>query len=138
MVIKGKGFGKAKAKGEVLFTKDPISFWGGVNSHNGVIIDPFHELHGVSVADKVFVYPFGKGSSGAGLVILEMARMGVAPKAIICMETEAVMLAGPCVSNLFYEKPVPVMVVDKDGFEKLQDSSMVTVDCDNHEVVIES
>jgi predicted aconitase with swiveling domain len=57
------------AKGAVLTTSQPISFWGGVDPASGLINDPRHELFNQSIAGKVLVFPFGKGSSTSSLII---------------------------------------------------------------------
>jgi len=41
-----------------------INGWGAINPKTGVVIESRHELHGVSLKDKVVVFPRAKGSSG--------------------------------------------------------------------------
>jgi len=53
---------------ELLFSHDPISFFGGVNAADGRVQDYRHGNYQHSMTDKAFAFPFGKGSSGAGLV----------------------------------------------------------------------
>jgi len=90
------------AKGEVLVTSQPISFWGGVDPATGLINDPRHDLFGQSVAGKVLVFPFGKGSSTGSLIMLELARVDKAPAGIVNVRTEPILATGPIVCNYFY------------------------------------
>ena len=66
---------------ELLFSNDPISFFGGVNTADGKVADYRHGNYQESMSNKAFAFPFGKGSSGAGLVLMEMMRLKTAPAA---------------------------------------------------------
>jgi len=61
--LKGRIIYGEKAEGEALTTTQPISFYGGVDPNTGVIIEKGHELQGISVKDKILVFPQGKGST---------------------------------------------------------------------------
>jgi len=126
--IECKGVVKGKVTGEVLFSRKPLSFIGGVDPETGIIQDPLSDQYGQSMADKIFVFPFGKGSSGAGLVLLELARVGKAPKALVNLRTNTVLLTGPLVMREFYKKEMPVVCVDEEGMESLSEAGAVTVD----------
>ena len=58
-----------KLEADVLYSEDPFSFWGGVERETGIVTDRRHGNYGVSKKGKAFVFPFGKGSSGAGTTI---------------------------------------------------------------------
>ena len=60
MIIKGRAISKGVGKGEVLITKDSISFLGGVDPKTGIIIDKENEAFGKSIAGKVLVFPRGR------------------------------------------------------------------------------
>ena len=53
MKLTGRKIFKGKAKGEALVTSDSISFYGGVDPENGVVVEKGHELEGVSINDKI-------------------------------------------------------------------------------------
>jgi predicted aconitase with swiveling domain len=101
------------AKGAVLTTSQPISFWGGVDPASGLINDPRHELFNQSIAGKVLVFPFGKGSSTSSLIILELARVDKAPAAIVNVRTEPILATGPIVCKHFYDKEIPIICLDE-------------------------
>ena len=124
------------AKGAVLTTSQPISFWGGVDPASGLINDPHHELFNQSIAGKVLVFPFGKGSSTSSLIILELARVDKAPAAIVNVRTEPILATGPIVCKHFYDKEIPIICLDENSFQKLQTGQHVTVNATERVVII--
>lgn len=125
-----------RGRGEVLKTDRQLSFWGGVDPATGEIIDPRHELFGVSITGRVLVFPYGKGSAAAPLVLLELARRGTAPAAMINIETDPLLVAGPIISRHFYGGSAPVVTVNEADFKRLKTGLQVEVDGDRGEVVI--
>jgi predicted aconitase with swiveling domain len=109
MEIDGTCILPGRAKGVVLATGQPISFWGCVDPVSGRISDKRHELYGKSIAGHVLVFPFGKGSSTGSLMILELLRLGLAPAAIINARTEPLLATGPIVGKHFYGKTFPIV-----------------------------
>lgn len=80
--------------GEALVLAAPISFWGGVDPFTGNIIDARHPDRGQNITGKVLCLPGTIGSSSASAVLLELVRTGLAPKAIILHEPDAILLLG--------------------------------------------
>ena len=126
------------AKGEVLTTSQPISFWGGVDPASGLINDPRHELFGQSITGKVLVFPFGKGSSTGSLIILELARVKKSPAAIVNVRTEPILATGPIVCKHFYGKEIPIIALDEISFQMLQTGQHVTVNATEGFIVIQN
>jgi predicted aconitase with swiveling domain len=106
-------------KGRLLSTRQPISFWGCVDPLTGRISDKRHELFGESVAEKILVFPFGKGSSTGSLMILELLRLNLAPAAIINIRTEPLLATGPVVGKHFYGKTFPIVNVEEADLDLL-------------------
>ncbi|SIN80904.1 aconitase X swivel domain-containing protein [Halodesulfovibrio marinisediminis] len=127
---------KGKVTGEVLFSRKPLSFIGGVDPKTGIILDPLSDQCGQCMANKILVFPFGKGSSGAGLVLLELARVGKAPKALVNLRTNTVLLTGPLVMREFYKKEMPVVCVDEPAMEELSQANEVTIDGTSGTIII--
>lgn len=136
VIISAKPIIKGQVEAEVLFSRSPISFIGGVDPQTGVIRDPLNDCQGKSMAGKVYVFPFGKGSSGAGLVLLELARVGKAPAAMINLRTDSVLLTGPLICREFYQKLIPVINVDKQGMEQLAEAKNIKINADGTSVTI--
>ncbi|MEM3571460.1 MAG: DUF126 domain-containing protein, partial [Candidatus Bathyarchaeia archaeon] len=63
MVLKGRGIVKGYAEGKAIVSKEPISFLGGVDPKTGIVIEKNHELKGKKIAKKIFIFPYGKGST---------------------------------------------------------------------------
>ena len=104
---------------ELLFSNDPISFFGGVNAADGKVSDFRHSSYQQSMSHKAFAFPFGKGSSGAGLVLMEMMRLKTAPAAIINIRTDPVILTGPLISRHYYEQILPVVNMNEQNYARL-------------------
>ena len=94
MKIRGRGLVEGTAKGEILVTSEPISFYGGVDPRSGRIVDKKHALYGKSIAGKILVFPYGKGSTVGSYVILSLAKNGVAPAAIVNILSEPIIIIG--------------------------------------------
>jgi predicted aconitase with swiveling domain len=104
---------------ELLFSNDSISFFGGVNAADGKVEDHRHGNYQHSMSNKAFAFPFGKGSSGAGLVLMEMIRLKTAPAAIINIRTDPVILTGPLLSRHYYEQILPVINLNEQNYARL-------------------
>jgi predicted aconitase with swiveling domain len=136
-ILKGCRIVPGKARGKVLVTSEPISFWGGVDPASGRIIDPRHELFGQEVCGKVLAFPYGKGSSTTSLIILELLRTNKAPAAIINIHTEPILATGPIVSRIFYGRGIPMITLREADFLRLKTGQQAVVDADNSAVHIE-
>lgn len=134
--VKYKTAVSGSAKGELLFSNDSFCFWGGADPATGEIRDNRHGNFEENMAGKVFAFPFGKGSSGAGLVILEMIRTGCAPAAIINLRSDPVILTGPLIAKHFYDVQIPVINLDEEDYQKLNGAKEVEIIEGNDEINI--
>jgi len=104
--LQGRSICPGRAGGEALVTHMPISFYGGVDPESGVVVEPGHELEGLSLAGRVLVFPSGKGSTVGSYVIYRLKRAGLAPAAIVNAECEPITAVGciiaeiPCVDHI--------------------------------------
>ncbi len=124
------------AQGEILFSRSPISFIGGVDPKTGIIMDPQHDQFQQCIADKIFIFPYGKGSSGAGLVLLELARIHKAPKAIVNLRSSTVILTGPLVIREFYKKTLPLLNVTEEDMHILSTARYADIQYQNDATVM--
>ena len=109
-----------KIKVPVLYSEDPFSFWGGVDRETGIVTDRRHGNYGECMTGKAFVFPFGKGSSGAGTTLMEMARSGTAPAAIVNITTDSILLTGSLIAKYCYDKLLPVVNLSEEDYKKLK------------------
>src|SRR4051794_38439652 len=97
----------------------PLSFWGGVDWHDGRIIDVHHASHGESVAGRVLVMPHGRGSSSAAVVLAETIRNGSGPVAVVTRSTDLILLVGAMAAVELYGRDLPILELDPDAFERV-------------------
>ena len=100
MELKGRIISKGVAEGEALVTKQPISFYGGVDPNTSEILEKGHELQGKRVKDKILVFPNGKGSTVGSYTLYRMKKSGTAPAGIINKECETVVAVGAIISEI--------------------------------------
>lgn len=122
-MLKGRIISRGTATGEVLISKDPISFYGGVNPDTGIVVEKGHSLEGKSVSGKILVFPNGKGSTVGSYTLYRLKKNCTAPLAIINRECEAIVAVGAIISE------IPALdKLEKDPFSILKDGDKVTVD----------
>ena len=124
----GSALMKGNAQGEVVFTDEPLSFWGGYNAREGTIIDTRHALFGAKVAGKILVLPGARGSSTGSGILLEAIRLGNAPAAMILKRRDAILALGAIVGRELYGQIMPLVVVSDADFEKLHKVRYARVD----------
>ena len=121
MKLTGRKIFEGKVSGEALVTNDSISFYGGVDPENGVVVEKGHELENQSISGKILVFPSGKGSTVGSYVIYQMAKTGKGPKAMILHDCEAIVAVGaiiselPCINQIDVSKIETGMNLEVDG-----------------------
>ncbi|HZQ07131.1 MAG TPA: DUF126 domain-containing protein [Anaerolineae bacterium] len=128
--IRGRALIAGRAEGQVIFTNEPLSFWGGYDAKTGEIIDSHHALYGANVAGKIFVLLGGRGSSTGSGILLESIRRGTAPAAMILSRTDQILALGAIVGTELYGKVMPLVVVSESDFVKLEKSKRAQVATD--------
>ena len=127
MELMGRSLVAGSAEGVALVSKEPLSFWGGIDPRTGEIIDRRHELSGANVAGKIFVFPQGRGSSTSSAVMLEIIRAGVAPAAIINLRVEPILALGAIVADELYHRTVPVVVLPESAFHSIKEEDHLII-----------
>lgn len=135
-IIKCRCHVSGKREGELLTTEQPVSFWGGVDPETGIINDPRHALFGESIAAKVLAFPYGKGSTGAPMVILELVRAKKAPAALVQIEVDPLLLSGPVICRHFYGESIPVVTVKKEEFQLFKTGLRAVIDGSKGEIIL--
>jgi len=120
--LKGRIIYKGKAKAEALTTTQPISFYGGVDPNTGVVIEKGHELQGLSVKDKILVFPQGKGSTVGSYTLYRLKKNGVAPTGMVNRECETIIAVGAIISE--------IPCVDKVDITKIKTGDKVQIEND--------
>ncbi|MEO6714028.1 MAG: DUF126 domain-containing protein [Mycobacteriales bacterium] len=125
--LTGKVLYGGTASGEVMVLDEALSFWGGIDRQTGAIIDEHHPQRGSSVAGKVLVMPYGRGSSSSTSVFAETIRAGSGPLALLLLEPDVILVLGAMVAGELYDKRCPVVVVPPDDYSRLATGQLVQV-----------
>ena len=126
IVLKGRVIWEGRTEGEALVTNQPISFYGGVDPETGKIVEKGHELEGRLIADKILVFPHGKGSTVGSYILLRLKRRGLAPRAIINRRCEPIIAVGAIIAE--------IPCVDQVDISKISTGDQVIVDENRIEV----
>ena len=100
MELKARIISHGTASGELLVSKDAISFYGGVNPDTGIVVEKGHALEGKSIAGKVLYFPKGKGSTVGSYTLYRLKKNNKAPVAIINNECEPIVAVGAIISDI--------------------------------------
>jgi predicted aconitase with swiveling domain len=116
------------ASGPVLKLDEPLSFWGGLDSATGTIIDRLHPQRGASVAGRILMMPGGRGSSSGSATLAEALRLGKGPIAILMLERDAIVAVGATVAAELYGLACPVALANADDWEALAAAASLTLE----------
>ena len=130
MILQGRTISRGKATGEVLKLEEPLSFLGGVDGATGELRV---EKEG-NVADRVLVFPRGKGSTVGSFVMYDLMVHGKAPFAVINSSAETIVATGAVISSIPMIDSVDVDLLH-DGDKVIVDADRGTVDITNVKVI---
>lgn len=71
------------AAGEALVSRDGIGTYGSLDENTGIVTERNHSIFGKSITDKIFVFPFAKGSSAWGVTFHNLRTKGNQPRAML-------------------------------------------------------
>ena len=110
------------ARGTALKLAEPISFWGGINPADGLIIDRRHPAAGKSVTGRILIMPHGRGSTTGAGALAECIRVGTGPAGIILQSPDHIITIGAlAAAELYPHRPCPVTVAGEE-YERLVDA----------------
>ncbi len=87
-------------EGMVLRTTQPLNFLAMVNTKEGKITDPSHQLYGESLKGSVLVLPYAIGSSVGAYAFYSLKEYGNAPSAVICSKVDITTASGCALANI--------------------------------------
>ena len=123
MILSGRTISKGRAEGRVLKLEGALSFLGGVDAATGEV----KVENGGNVADKILVFPRGKGSTVGSFVMYDLKVHGKAPAAVINSSAETIVATGAVISSIPMVDSVDVELI-KDGDEIIVDADAGTVE----------
>ncbi len=127
--LKGNKITQGTVSGELLVSKKPISFLGGVNPETGKIIDPKNNLKGKSVSNKILAFPHGKGSTVGSYIIYQLKNNDKAPKGLINKKTETIVAVGAIISD--------IPMIDNIEIDSLRNGEKITLNADKGVIIFE-
>lgn len=111
------------AKGPLLISPQPISFFGGVDPATGTVVEKEHPLQGRSVSHKILVLPSSKGSTVGSYIIYGLAKKGIAPSGIIMGKMDTIVSSGAILGG------IPLVLADMGRLlSSFKDCEMVILD----------
>ena|ERR1700720_2131982 len=129
-MIQGQVVVPGEATGDLLFSSEPLSFWGGYDHQTGEIIDRRHPLSGQIAAGRVLALPNTIGSSTTTAVLLEAVRAGTAPAAILTTGVDSFLALASIVSEEMYGRAIPMVALTDAQFAQLHGSVHVRLGTD--------
>ena len=118
---------QAEAAGDVLYSDEGLSFWGGVDPVTGRVIDVHHPWYGLEIAGKILVMPTSRGSCSGSGVLLELALNGYAPAALIFSVAEETLTLGAVIAAHLFDKPIAVAHLERKDFDALSQAPKATI-----------
>jgi hypothetical protein len=89
-----------RAQGELLLSRQALSFLGGVDRATGRIQDPGSDVRGSELAGRIFAFPHGKGSTVGSYVVYGLKVEGMGPAAIVNERAEAIVATGAIMAEV--------------------------------------
>lgn len=133
-IIKCNSILPGRAAGKVLASNMALSFWGGVDTATGKVIDPRHEWFERCLTGRILVFPFAKGSAGAPAILLELIRCHASPAAIVNIEAEPLLISGPILGRHLYGTELPLVTVGPEPYRLLKTGQYARVDTAREEI----
>ena len=131
-IIKGKSLVGGRTEGTLIVSHEPFSFFGGFSFKTGSIVDTRSDVYQEVLKDKIFAFPCGKGSSSTAGVILEALRKGIAPRAIININSEKILAIGSIVAEKMYGLNLPIISISEDDYQLLKTGLFLRI---NNEII---
>ncbi|MFD1383223.1 aconitase X [Rhodanobacter aciditrophus] len=119
-----------ETQGSLLCSQEGLSFWGGVDSASGKVVDAHHPLHQQSLAGKLVMLPTSRGSCTGSGVLLELIQNGNAPAALIFREAESVLTLGALVAHYVFDLSLPVIRLSALEFDLLSQQTSAHIQSD--------
>lgn len=126
IILEGRKVIGGVAEGEAIVSKMPVEGWINVDSQRGIITEIGHELRGVKLKDKVFVFSQPRGSGAWAGSFSNMKQYHANPIAMVFTRGNSLTFLGAMLMD------VPTVTdLDQDPTEVIETGDYVKVDADN-------
>ncbi len=126
-------------------TRAPMNFTAAFTKPQNLIFpwlgsqinDRHHELYKKLLKGTVLVYPATIGSTGTGMVLMELMANGQGPAAIIVGNPDTLMVSGPILAEVWFGSGVPVVEYPgEDIYDSIRNGDQVEVNGASGEIKI--
>lgn len=128
--MRGRPVMPGSARGRILASREPLSFWGGYDPATGEIIDRRHPLSGEIAMGTVLAVPRTRGSSTTTAVLLEAIRAGTAPAALLTDGVDSFLTLAAIVADEMYGRSLPIVALSSADHRSLKTGVSVAVSRD--------
>lgn len=125
--IKGKVLVHGSAQGRLLASTTALSFWGGVDSTTGNVVDQHHPLVAHSVTGTVLAIPSSRGSCSGSGVLLELLLNEKCPVALVFEREETILTLGVIIASEFFGRSIPVVQLSPLDFSTIISATWVEI-----------
>ncbi len=125
--MKGITLVAGEAAGPLLWSEDPLSFWGGYDQYTGRIIDERHPLFDQNGKGKIMAIPGTRGSSTTTAVLLEAVRLENHPIGFIVTDRDTYLALASIVAHEMYDSKIPVLMISASDFSSLSSLDRVHI-----------
>lgn len=125
------------AQAQTLVLSEPLSFWGGLDSASGRIIDQWHPEKNEVMNGRILVMRAGRGSSSGSSVLAEALRRGTGPAGIVLMTRDAIVTVGAMVAAELYGKVCPVVLASEADWAAIAGAGSLVIEARDEAAVIE-
>lgn len=132
MLIAARALTPGRAAGPLLLLGEPLSLWGGLDLRTGAIIDRTHPQCGEGIAGRIIAMRSARGSSSSSSALVEAARAGVAPAALILGLHDPILTIGALVAADLYGIEIPLIVVEAEAWPALVDGAALSIETEGN------
>ncbi|MDO9415263.1 aconitase X swivel domain-containing protein [Pararhizobium sp.] len=119
-----------QAEGAVFALSEPLSFWGGLDSSTGRIIDQWHPQKGEVVSGSILAMKAGRGSSSGSSVLAEAIRLGKGPAGIVLLSRDAIVIVGAMIAAELYNIACPVVLAAEKDWAAIRQAARIELNAD--------
>lgn len=130
-VMKVRAIVNGRARGESIYSSQPIAFLQGVDPEKGTVSDPNSPIFDQAFAGRILVFPNTVGSSVGAYVIYRLKKNHKAPKAIVNQISDIITASGCAIAG------IPLFDLPENDISELSQVKKISLDSAKSELKIE-
>lgn len=123
--INGRIIFKGTAAGKVLKSNVPLGFFGHLDPETGIYKEQGHPLDGISIKDRVLVFPRGKGSTVGSYILYGLRKAGHAPAAMVMTECDTIVAVGALIGEIPTIDGVAMTELENDRYVRIEGADVI-------------